>query len=192
MAPVDANNRAGAWVSRHEIEWATWMRAAKGGDSAAYERLLRGIAAAVRPVARRGLLRAGRGADEAEDVVQDVLLAIHLKRQTWDPSQPISPWVYAIARYKLIDALRRSSNRPGVSLDLVAETLGAEEEQPSLSARDLERGLNRLPRGQRLVVRTIAVDGASIGEAAARLKMTPGAVRVALHRGLSALAKAFG
>jgi RNA polymerase sigma-70 factor, ECF subfamily len=179
-------------VSQHEIEWATWMRAARGGDSAAYERLLRGIAAALRPVARRGLLRAGRASVEAEDVVQDVLLAIHLKRQTWDPSQPITPWVYAIARYKLIDALRRSGSRYDVPIDFVAETLGAEEEQPSLSRRQLERGLDRLPKGQRLVVRTIAIDGASIGEAAAMLKMTPGAVRVALHRGLSALAKAFG
>jgi RNA polymerase sigma-70 factor (ECF subfamily) len=178
-------------VNRREVEWAAWMRAANGGDAAAYERLLRAIAAAMRPVARRGLSRAGRSIADAEDVVQDVLLAVHLKRHTWDVALPIAPWIYAIARYKLVDALRRPSAR-NVPIESVAETLGAEDDERSSSTRDVERGLARLPQGQRIVVRTIAIEGASISETAARLKMTPGAVRVALHRGLSALAKAYG
>jgi RNA polymerase sigma-70 factor (ECF subfamily) len=179
-------------VNKREPEWAAWMCAANGGDSAAYERLLRGIATAVRPIARRGLRRAGRATADAEDVVQDVLLAIHLKRHTWDASQPIGPWVYAIARYKLVDALRRAGSRQHVPIDAVADTLRADDDARAPFARDVERGLDRLPQGQRMVVRTIAVEGASISETAARLKMTPGAVRVALHRGLNALAKEFG
>ena len=178
-------------MNRREAEWVAWMRAANGGDAAAYERLLRDIAAALRPVVRRGLSRAGRATADAEDVVQDVLLAIHLKRHTWDASHPIAPWIYAIARYKLIDALRRPSPH-SVPLEAVAETLGTEDDARSSSLRDVERGLDRLPEGQRMVVRTIAIEGASISETAARLKMTPGAVRVALHRGLSALARVYG
>jgi RNA polymerase sigma-70 factor (ECF subfamily) len=115
-----------------------------------------------------------------------------LKRHTWDASQPIGPWVYAIARYKLVDALRRASSRQHVPIDAIAETLSAEDDARAPFARDVERGLDRLPQGQRMVVRTIAVEGASISETAARLKMSPGAVRVALHRGLNALAKEFG
>lgn len=175
---------------RREHDWATWMRAANGGDGAAYDRLLRAIAAAVRPLLRRGLQRAGRATAEAEDVVQEILLAVHLKRHTWDPAQPIGPWVYAITRYKLVDALRRHGTRYDVPIDDVMETLQADEEPPSVPARDVERYLARLPQGQRLVLRTVALDGASIAEAAARLKMTPGAVRVALHRGISALSRA--
>ena len=178
-------------MSDREQEWAAWMRAANGGDSAAYERLLRDIAAAVRPAARRGLLRAGRAAVEAEDVVQEVLLAIHLKRHTWDPSQPLSPWIHAIARYKLIDALRRLGTPRDIPIEALADT-AAEADEFSPSARDVERSLSHLPKVQRQVVRTIAMEGASIGEAAARLRMTPGAVRVAFHRGLRALAKGFG
>ena len=116
-------------MNRREAEWVAWMRAANGGDAAAYERLLRDIAAALRPVVRRGLSRAGRATADAEDVVQDVLLAIHLKRHTWDASHPIAPWIYAIARYKLIDALRRPTAR-SVPIDAVAETLGAEDDAP--------------------------------------------------------------
>src|SRR5262249_4328653 len=185
MAPIDPKSRGRPRVTDREQEWAAWMRAANGGDSAAYERLLRDVAAAVRPAARRGLLRAGRAAVEAEDVVQEVLLAIHLKRHTWGPSQPLSPWVHAIARYKLIDALRRLGTPRDIPIEALADT-AAEADELSPSARDVERGLSHLPKVQRQVVRTIAMEGASIGEAAARLRMTPGAVRVAFHRGLRA------
>jgi RNA polymerase sigma-70 factor (ECF subfamily) len=179
-------------VIRREAEWATWMRDANAGDNAAYERLLRAVAAAMRPLVRRGLQRAGRATAEAEDVVQEILLAVHLKRHTWDPSQPISPWLYAIARYKLIDALRRRGGQRDVPIDLVAETLPAAPTGAAVPPRDMERALAGLPAGQRQVVRTVALDGASIAEAAARLQMTPGAVRVALHRGIHAVAKALG
>ncbi|WP_420797817.1 sigma factor, partial [Enterococcus hirae] len=52
--------------------------------------------------------RIGRGATEAEDLVQEAILAIHIKRHTYDPAEPLTPWVHAIARYKLIDFLRRT------------------------------------------------------------------------------------
>ena len=41
-----------------------------------------------------------------EDAVQDVLLAIHEKRHTYDPKRSLAPWLAAIARYKWIDRLR--------------------------------------------------------------------------------------
>jgi RNA polymerase sigma-70 factor (ECF subfamily) len=96
-------------VSERDVDWGDLMRAANGGDTAAYNRLLTRLAPAVRAVARRGLGRAGLGPEEAEDVVQETLLAIHLKRHTWDPSLPLGPWVRAIARNKLIDSMRRST-----------------------------------------------------------------------------------
>ena len=73
-------------MSERDVDWGDLMRAANGGDAAAYNRLLTRLAPAVRAVARRGLSRAGLGPEEAEDVVQETLLAIHLKRHTLDPS----------------------------------------------------------------------------------------------------------
>ena len=179
-------------MSQRDGGWADLMRAANRGDAEAYERLLRQIAAALRPLVRRGLARAGRSSADIEDVVQEVLLAVHVKRHTWDNARPIEPWVHAIARYKLVDALRRRDGNFDLPIDDFSEKLAAEEANPSASGRDVERHLAQLPAGQRAVVQAVAVEGASIGDAAERLKMTAGAVRVALHRGLAALAKTLG
>lgn len=179
-------------MSGGEPSWADLMRAADAGDAESYERLLRQIAAALRPVVRRGLTRAGRSGADIEDVVQEVLLAVHLKRHTWDSTRPIEPWVHAIARYKLVDALRRRNGNFDLPIEDFSETLAAEDESPQLSSGEAERHLAQLPDGQRAVVQAIAVDGASIADAATRLDMSAGAVRVALHRGLAALAKNLG
>jgi RNA polymerase sigma-70 factor (ECF subfamily) len=178
-------------VSQRETDWTDWMRAANAGDSAAYDRLLRDLAAAFRPVTRRGLARAGRSVADAEDVVQDILLAVHLKRHTWDAAQPLGPWVRAIARHKLVDALRRRGARADVPIEDFAETLASEETERPVAERDVRRHIAALPKRQRDVVSAIAVDGASIGETADRLKLSQGAVRVALHRGLTTLAAKF-
>ena len=87
------------------------MRAALAGDEAVYRRLLEEIGRAVRPMARGAFSRARVGDADVEDVVQETLLAIHLKRQTWDGGVKLAPWVNAIARHKIIDAMRRRGVR---------------------------------------------------------------------------------
>ena len=179
-------------MSDRDIDWGVLMRAANGGDAAAYNRLLASLAPAIRAVARRGLGRAGLAADDAEDVVQETLLAIHLKRHTWDPSLPLGPWVRAIARNKLIDAMRRRGRRDHVPIDDVVDTLASDTAEPTPIPGKLDEHLQSLPDRQQSVVRSISLDGASIRETASRLKMSEGAVRVALHRGLAALSVKFG
>ncbi len=171
-----------------EKEWAVLMRAANAGDAGAYRRLLGELTPALRIFARRSVARAGTAAADAEDIVQETLLAVHLKRQTWKEDAPLSPWLFAIARHKLVDALRRRGGRTEISIEEFAEVLPGPSEEPISVVADVSRHLDGLPAGQRNVVRSIAVDGASIDETAARLSMSNGAVRVALHRGLAALA----
>ena len=89
-----------------EAVWAAAMRAALAGDATAYRRLLADICRAIRPTIRGAFARARLGDGDIEDVVQETLLAIHLKRQTWDPAQKISPWIAAISRHKTIVAAR--------------------------------------------------------------------------------------
>ena len=179
-------------MSQRELDWTRWMLAARAGDAKAYDLLLRDLARALRPIARRGLMRAGRSAADAEDIVQETLVAVHLKRHTFDATRPIGPWIGAIARHKLTDALRRRGSHFDVPIEDVSEWLAAEEADPVPSERELRRGLDALPSGQRNVLQAIAIEGVSIGEAAARLEMTQGAVRVALHRALAALARRAG
>jgi RNA polymerase sigma-70 factor, ECF subfamily len=172
---------------RNEEEWATLMRAAIGGDSTAYRTLLQSLAQVLRPAVRRGFTQAGAPLGDVEDVVQETLLALHLKRSTWDSSQPLGPWVRAIARHKLIDALRRRGRRIQIPIDSVMETLSAEEDTSGVDRQDAERLVNGLQGRQRDVVRAISLEGQSIREVAERMNMKEVAVRVALHRGLKAL-----
>ncbi|MCI0467134.1 MAG: sigma-70 family RNA polymerase sigma factor [Beijerinckiaceae bacterium] len=173
---------------KQENQWALLLRAANRGDGGAYRRLLLELAPVLRAFARRGLAGAGMADTDAEDIVQETLLAIHLKRQSWDEDAPAGPWLRAIARHKMIDLLRRRGRRIVLPIEDFSSVLAANDSEPSFLAADIDRQLDSLPAGQRNAVRAIAVDGASIGEAAARLSMTKGAVRVALHRGLGALA----
>jgi RNA polymerase sigma-70 factor (ECF subfamily) len=130
----------------------------------------------------------GAPEDEVEDLVQEVLLTIHLKRGTWDQSRPIGPWVGAITRNRLIDVLRRRGRHITVPIEDFVDSLKAEDPTPELSTRDIDSLLGRLKPQQREIVRSISLNGSSIRETADRVHMTEGAVRVTLHRALKALA----
>lgn len=170
-----------------EDEWTSLMRLAISGDGAAYHRLLKAVTPVLRAGARRGLARAGQPVDQSEDVVQEILLAVHLKRHTWDANAAFAPWLFAIARNKLIDALRRRGRRVFVNIDDFAETIPDEPATETASASEIAAQLQTLPPRQRDVLQSIAVESASIRDTAARFAMSEGAVRVALHRGLASL-----
>jgi RNA polymerase sigma factor (sigma-70 family) len=175
-------------TSSQENDWAVWMRAAMTGDAGAYRQLLATLAPHIRAVARFRCRSLGAPEDEVEDLVQEVLLTIHLKRGTWDQSRPIGPWIAAITRNKLIDVLRRRGRRITVPIEDFEDSLRAEDPTPELSARDAESLLGRLKPQQREIVQSISLNGSSIRETADRLHITEGAVRVTLHRALKALA----
>jgi RNA polymerase sigma-70 factor (ECF subfamily) len=137
----------------------------------------------LRAAARRGLARAGQPVDHSEDIVQDLYLAVHLTRHTWDVTAPFAPWLFAIARNKLIDTLRRRGRRIFVDIDDFAETLPGEAPAETASASEVAAQLQTLPARQRDVLQSIAVDSAWIKVKATTFWMSEGAVRVALPRG---------
>jgi len=171
-----------------EQQLAGLLRAAIDGDERAYAEFLGCAACLVRGLARRKITHGGI---DPEDIVQETLLAIHMKRHTWREGAPVTPWVYAIARYKLIDAFRRRGRRVEIEIGAIAETF-AEQEPETISDREIGRALETLAPGQRSVVTAVSVDGRSIRETARSLGMSEMAVRVALHRGLTAIARRFG
>jgi RNA polymerase sigma-70 factor (ECF subfamily) len=178
-------------VHDREALWAGLMQAAIAGDEAAYRRLLNSLAPVLRATARRGLSRTRTSESDSEDLVQETLLAIHLKRHTWDAARPIGPWIRAIARNKLIDHLRRRGGRVEVPVEDFEEILPAEANTAPVETRDVEPYVGKLPTRQRDVVQCILKEDISIRETATRLKISEGAVRVALHRGLTAIAKSY-
>ena len=168
-------------------DFSALMRRARQGDDEAYRLLLGHVSVWLRVVVRRGLVSAGRGTADCEDVVQEALLAMHLKRDTWDETQPLEPWVRAIARYKLVDHLRRRGYHDHVDIDDHVDSLAAAAPDAATTL-DSRRLLASLPERQRRIVEEIAVEGRRAAEVATRLGMSEGAVRVALHRALKALA----
>ena len=175
-----------------EEDLAGLLRDALAGDAAAYRSFLQLLTVSLRPVVRSACARAGLPAADVEDMIQDVLLAIHTKRQTWDPAQRLGPWVHAIVRYKVIDGFRRRGKRDEIPIEDVIETLPAEAPSQEPTARDLvDRYMSALTGKQYEVVKAISLDHASIRQTAERLAMSEVAVRVTLHRGIAALAKAY-
>ena len=174
-------------MRERDDEWTAWMRQAIAGDDEVYHRLLKAITPVLRAASRRGLSRAGQPVDQSEDIVQDILLAVHLKRHTWDVDAPFAPWLFAIARNKLIDALRRRGRRVFVDIDDFSETQADTPPAPTVSAGEVEAQLKTLPQRQRDVLQSIAVEASSIKQTAEKFSMTEGAVRVALHRALASL-----
>ena len=171
-----------------EEQWAKWMQSAVNGDTQAYNSFLTAVTPHLRAMARRRCDQLGAPVGEAEDVVQEVLLAVHLKRGTWDTTRPIGPWLSVIVRNKMIDSLRRRGRRVSVPIEDVIDTLEAEQPSDGFDRLDAEQMLRRLKEPQQDIVRSISLQGTSIRETAERLKMTEGAVRVALHRALKSLA----
>ena len=170
---------------------ADLLRKANAGDAACYRLFLERLTPFVRGMARRGIGRVGTPVADLEDAVQETLLAVHLKRHTWREDQPIGPWIGAITRYKLIDLARKYGRRKEIELDEHFELAAPEPDDPSLPDHEMNRLFASISDTQSTIVRSISIKGISIREVAGTLNMTEGAVRVALHRGLKALADAY-
>lgn len=163
------------------------MIASLGGDSRSYTSLLTELEAILRAYFRRRL-HSGLE-DRLDDLVQDVLLAIHQRRITYEPTRPLTAWVHAIARYKLIDLLRRERGTRQVPINDYAELLadGRDDAGVRADAVDLDAILTDLPERTRWLVRQVKIEGVPVVDVAARSGMTPSAVKVAVHRAMQML-----
>ena len=171
-----------------ESELKALMTASLEGDSNAHRSLLTALSGHLRSYYKSRLLRSGRPAEETEDLVQEALIVIHTQRHTYDPEQPLTPWVYAIARYKLIDHLRRTrATTADVPLENADDILASDDNAAAESQFDLAKLLERLPERMRLSLQYVKLEGLSVAEAADRSGMSQSAVKVNVHRGLKIL-----
>ena len=176
-------------MTTHEIELKALMLAGLDGDAASHRALLDRLSRRLRAYYKGKLAIIGRGATEAEDMVQEAVLAIHLKRHTYDPAEPFTPWVHAIARYKLIDFLRRTrTSFTDVPIEQADMMMAHDDNLSAESTYDLKRLLQRLPEKMRCSIEAVKLDGQSIAEAADRCGISESGVKVNIHRGLKRLA----
>lgn len=161
------------------------------GDAAAYHEFLRALGLHLRGFFR---VRLQRLPDDVEDLLQETLLAVHNQRHTYDPAQPLTAWVHAIARYKMVDLFRRREGREQLNetLDEESAVFAYSDTEAADARRDISRLLAQLPERQRLPIQHVKLEGLSVAEAATLTGMSESAVKVGVHRGLKALAALIG
>ncbi|MBK7050807.1 MAG: sigma-70 family RNA polymerase sigma factor [Rhodoferax sp.] len=161
------------------------------GDAKAYQAFLKDMSAHLRAFFKRRLTSLP---DEIEDLVQETLLALHNQRHTYQSSQPLTAWVHAIARYKLIDLFRARGVREALTdpLDDELQVFAASDTDAFEARRDLGHLMAQLPEHQRLPILHMKLEGLSVIETAAATGMSESAVKVGVHRGLKALAALIG
>lgn len=160
---------------------------ALSGDDAAYHTFLTELGGRLRAFMRK---RLGGLPNDVEDLVQETLLAVHNQRHTYDPAQPLTPWVHAIAKYKLVDLMRSRTSREALNdpLDDEAEVFAGSDTEAADAHLDIEGLLGQLPERQRVPIICTKMNGLSVSEAAKLTGMTESAIKVGVHRGLKALA----
>ena len=166
------------------------MLNALSGDATAYEAFLTQAAQELKSfLGRSGKLR-GLLADRADDLVQDVLLSIHRKRDLYRPDMPILPWIHAIAKYRWIDSLRSERRRPEMT-EWTEETeaeysLGAE--LPPSSQIEIDSDLlNALTQRQREILMLAKVEEVPLASIAKTYGISLSAVKVTVHRAIRAV-----
>jgi RNA polymerase sigma factor (sigma-70 family) len=168
-------------MQQSEDQLRAWMTEGMDGDAAAHAALLRALVPMLRGFYRRRLAGAG---DDIEDLVQETLIAVHTRRESYDRTRPFVAWLYAIARYRMIDHLRRTTI-PVESLDDILASEGFED---ACAARiDVARLLSVLPPKQARAIRDTHIDGLSVAEAAEAAHIGQSDVKVSVHRGMKAL-----
>ena len=164
-----------------EASLAHLMASAQKGDSNAYRVLLAEVQLWLERFFRRRVAPA-----QLDDLVQEVLLAVHNKRATWDPKRPFLPWLAAIARYRWVDHLRKVYRQ---AEDELGEWDAAEDsdEEAVMARMSLERLFVHLPDKQSDVIELVKIEGLSIAEAARKTGQSESLVKVNIHRGLKKL-----
>ena len=183
MQRIDREGRLNAG----EIRLRDLLVGRLAGDAAAYRSFLQEMSTHLRAFLKKRL--AGLP-EEVEDLVQETLLAVHNQRHTYDAKQPLTAWVHAIAKYKLIDLLRRRAGREMLSdpLDDDLEILSSANGDAAEARRDLGKLLDALPDRQRLPIVHMRLEGRSVAETAKLTGLSESAIKVGVHRGLKALA----
>jgi RNA polymerase sigma-70 factor (ECF subfamily) len=180
-----------------EFELRTLMARYQSADAAAQDELVRRLSPPILRYFSASSFGASRiGREDAEDLLQECWLRMHRSRHTYRASEPVMPWIYAIARHTRLDAYRKRRRRE--SRELTVETLPetVQEQGPNQSVdqqsdqQSIEHLIADLPESQREVIVMLKVTGMSLEEVAGATSSTVGAVKQKAHRAYETLRRA--
>jgi RNA polymerase sigma-70 factor (ECF subfamily) len=173
-------------LSASEKRLSALMRQGLAGDAAAYRALLGALSRDLRGyfVRRLGPHRAA----DAEDLVQETLMAVHSRRATYEVDRPFTVWMHALARYKLIDYFRQQRVRATVPIDDIDDLFVPGGQDAAAAKLDVDALLKTIPKGQEALIRQVKLEGQSIAEVSGKTGLSESAIKVGIHRGVKALA----
>ena len=167
-----------------EVRLRSLMMQGLNGDAASHSRLLSELSVLLRGFYSR---RFGGDPSDAEDLVQETLIAVHTRRESYDPSKPFTSWAFSMARYKMIDEFRRRGLRPTAPIDEVDDLFADDAYDAASAAIDLQHLMSDLSPQQRDAIQQVKIEGRSVEEAATRSGLSPSNVKISIHRGLKKL-----
>ncbi|MEW5962728.1 MAG: sigma-70 family RNA polymerase sigma factor [Pseudomonadota bacterium] len=169
--------------------WRDLMRSAQGGNSFAYARLLEEVTPVIRGLVRRRW----HSPNDVEDIVQDILLSVHLVRHTYDSARPFGPWLGTIAKRRIADFARKMASRRANETTVAAmpETFPLDEPKTEQDISDdqgeVRRALAALSPPQRQAIELMKLQGLSLEEASMRTGKSVSALKVTVHRAMKAM-----
>ena len=168
------------------VELEELMRLALAGDQGAYAALLQETSRMLRPFLAKRL----NDASEADDLLQEILISLHKARHTYDGKRPYKPWVYAIAKFRLLDHFRAHYSdelRRAEDLSELEEILQENVTETVISYESISREVQKLPEKQATILRLMHQEGYTAKEVAEKTGMNESAVKVAAHRAYKVL-----
>lgn len=165
-------------LSENETKFKQLINKAQDGDKASYTELLQGLNSFLRSYIRKRIF----DQNEIDEVVQEILVAVHKSLHTYDAEKSFMGWFLAIAEYKIVDYIRSLKKRSGsVDLNSISNFLALSNSDSDLKI-DIEKAINSLSSREKNVLTLIKVDGQSINEVAKQLNLTEANVKVIAHR----------
>ncbi|MBT7954639.1 MAG: sigma-70 family RNA polymerase sigma factor [Rhodospirillaceae bacterium] len=180
---------------------STLVAALQQEDAAAFEYFVRTFGGRALAVARRYL----RNSDDAEDCIQDAFLQAFRNIEKFEQRSSLATWLHRIVVNSALMKLRSQTRlaeqsiddllpqfdtgecrvEPSWRFDESVETLAAKGE----ARRHVRDAIDSLPENYRIVLLLRDIEGYRTDETAELMDMTPGSVKITLHRARSALKK---
>lgn len=157
------------------------MREAQEGNSTSYETLLSEVYMFLESYLNSKVYNKS----QIDDVIQEIILAIHNSRHTFDGTKSFMSWLLAIAHYKVSDHLRYQFKQKTQELeesliDPNSDTLTALIENENIQL--LHQAIDELDHKPRQIVKLLKIEGFKISEVADQLNISESNVKVIAHR----------
>lgn len=175
--------------------WPALLAAGQAGDARAYRQFLEEVSGFLRCIVQR----TGTRPHAIDDVLQESLITVNAIRHTYDSRRPIKPWLAAIARRRAADWHRRNRTAAvnEVALDPEIVALSPDPAAGSAVAKieartTIENWLATVSPTQRRAIELVKLREMSLKQASLASGQSPGALKVAIHRGIQSMRERFG